>query len=58
MYQAALERLAREYAAIQDIDKDTAAVKLEEIWTPRNSSIPQYEIDLSIELAELICQFF
>lgn len=31
MYQAALERLAREYAAIRDIDKDTAAVKLEEI---------------------------
>ncbi len=31
MYQAALERLAREYAAIQDIDKDSAAVKLEEI---------------------------
>ena len=31
MYQAALERLAREYAAIQDIDKETAAIKLEDI---------------------------
>ena len=30
MYQAALERLAREYAAIQDIDQESAALKLEE----------------------------
>ncbi|KKJ78014.1 CarD family transcriptional regulator [Kiloniella litopenaei] len=31
MYQAALERLAREFAAVEDIDEDTAAVKLEEM---------------------------
>ena len=31
MYQAALERLAREYAAIQDIDQESAALKLEDI---------------------------
>ncbi|MGC6536029.1 MAG: CarD family transcriptional regulator [Candidatus Puniceispirillaceae bacterium] len=31
MYQAALERLAREYAAIQDIDQESAADKLEDI---------------------------
>ncbi|WP_419903344.1 CarD family transcriptional regulator [Kiloniella sp.] len=31
MYQAALERLAREFAAVEDIDEDSAAVKLEEM---------------------------
>ena len=31
MYQAALERLAGEFAAIEDIDKDSAASKLEGI---------------------------
>ena len=31
MYQAALDRLAREFAAIEKIDEDTAAIKLEEI---------------------------
>ena len=29
MYQAALERLAREFAAIEDIDQDSAASKIE-----------------------------
>ena len=33
MYQAALERLAGEFAAIEDIDKDSAATKLEGIMT-------------------------
>ena len=33
MYQAALERLAGEFAAIEDIDKDSAALKLEGIMT-------------------------
>ena len=31
MYQAALERLAREFAAIERIDQDAAAVKLEKL---------------------------
>ena len=31
MYQAALERLAREFAAIEDIDQETAAVRLEDM---------------------------
>ena len=31
MYQAALERLAREYAAIEKIDQDAAAFKLEDM---------------------------
>jgi len=31
MYQAALERLAREFAAIEDIDQETAAVRLEDL---------------------------
>ncbi|MCE2516327.1 MAG: CarD family transcriptional regulator [Alphaproteobacteria bacterium] len=31
MYQAALERLAREFAAIEKIDQDAAAVKLENL---------------------------
>ena len=31
MYQAALERLAREFAAIEDIDQATAAVRLEDL---------------------------
>ncbi|WP_299377734.1 CarD family transcriptional regulator [uncultured Kiloniella sp.] len=31
MYQAALERLAREFAAVEEIDEDSAAVKLEEM---------------------------
>jgi CarD family transcriptional regulator len=31
MYQAALERLAREFAAIEDIDQDTAADRLEDL---------------------------
>jgi len=31
MYQAALERLAREFAAIEKIDQDTAAMKLEDM---------------------------
>jgi CarD family transcriptional regulator len=31
MYQAALERLASEFAAVDDTDKDTAIVKLEKI---------------------------
>jgi CarD family transcriptional regulator len=31
MYQAALERLAREYAAIEKIDQDAAALKLEDM---------------------------
>ncbi len=31
MYQAALERLASEFAAVEDVDKNTAAVKLEKI---------------------------
>jgi CarD family transcriptional regulator len=29
MYQSALERLAREFAAIEDIDQESAATKLE-----------------------------
>ena len=33
MYQAALERLAGEFAAIEDIDKDSAANKLEGMMT-------------------------
>ena len=33
MYQAALERLAGEFAAIEDIDKESAASKLEGIMT-------------------------
>jgi CarD family transcriptional regulator len=33
MYQAALERLAGEFAAIEDIDKDSAATKLEGMMT-------------------------
>jgi CarD family transcriptional regulator len=31
MYQAALERLAREFAAIEQIDQTTAADKLEHL---------------------------
>ena len=31
MYQAALERLAREFAAIEEIDQATAAVRLEDL---------------------------
>ena len=31
MYQAALDRLSREFAAIEDIDQETAAVKIEDI---------------------------
>ena len=31
MYQAALERLASEFAAVEDLDKNTAIVKLEKI---------------------------
>ena len=31
MYQAALERLAREFAAIEKIDQDVAALKLEDL---------------------------
>ena len=31
MYQAALERLAREFAAIEEIDQATAAVQLEDL---------------------------
>jgi CarD family transcriptional regulator len=31
MYQAALERLAREFAAIEKIDQETAAMKLEDM---------------------------
>jgi CarD family transcriptional regulator len=31
MYQAALERLAREFAAIEKIDQEAAAVKLENL---------------------------
>ena len=31
MYQAALERLAREFAAIEKIDQDAAAIKLEDL---------------------------
>ena len=31
MYQAALERLASEFAAVEDTDKDTAVIKLENI---------------------------
>lgn len=31
MYQAALERLAREFAAIEDIDQATAAVRIEDL---------------------------
>ena len=31
MYQAALERLAREFAAIEKIDQDAAAMKLEDL---------------------------
>ena len=31
MYQAALERLAREFAAIEEIDQETAAVRLEDM---------------------------
>ena len=33
MYQAALERLARELAAVEKIDEDAAALKLEELLT-------------------------
>ena len=33
MYQAALERLSRELAAVEKIDEDSATVKLEEILT-------------------------
>ena len=31
MYQAALERLAREFAAIEKIDQDAAALRLEDL---------------------------
>ena len=31
MYQAALERLAGEFAAVEDVDKTSAATKLEKI---------------------------
>ena len=31
MYQAALERLAREFAAIEKIDQDEAALRLEDL---------------------------
>jgi RNA polymerase-interacting CarD/CdnL/TRCF family regulator len=31
MYQAALERLASEFAAVDDTDKDSAVIKLEKI---------------------------
>ena len=31
MYQAALERLAREFAAIEEIDQATEAVRLEDL---------------------------
>ena len=31
MYQAAIERLASEFAAVDNIDKDSAVVKLEKI---------------------------
>ena len=31
MYQAALERLAREFAAIEKIDQEAAATKLEDL---------------------------
>ena len=31
MYQSALERLAREFAAIEDIDQESAATKLEDM---------------------------
>ena len=31
MYQAALERLAREFAAIEKIDQESAATKLEDL---------------------------
>ncbi len=31
MYQAALERLAREFAAVEEIDEDSASLKLEEM---------------------------
>ena len=31
MYQAALERLAREFAAIEDTDQDSAATKIESL---------------------------
>ena len=31
MYQAALERLAREFAAIEKIDQEAAAMKLEDL---------------------------
>ena len=31
MYQAALERLAREFAAIEKIDQDVAALRLEDL---------------------------
>jgi len=31
MYQAALERLAREFAAVEDMDTDSAAARIEEI---------------------------
>ena len=31
MYQAALDRLSREFAAIEDIDQETAADKIEDI---------------------------
>ena len=31
MYQAALERLASEFAAVEEVDKNTAVVKLEKI---------------------------
>ena len=31
MYQAALERLASEFAAVDDTDKSTAVLKLEKI---------------------------
>ena len=31
MYQAALERLAREFAAIEDIDQESAATRLEDL---------------------------
>ena len=33
MYQAALDRLARELAAVEKIDEDAAALKLEELLT-------------------------
>ena len=46
MYQAALERLAREFAAIEKIDQDAAAVKLEKLREGSSLALRNHSEDL------------